>query len=183
MRVISGKYRGRKLVSPKDEKVRPTSDMVKEAIFSSIQFDISNSLFLDLFSGTGSMGIEALSRGADFAYFVDSSKDSINLINENVKFIKEDNYKIINKDYQDAIFYLKNKIFDFIFLDPPYNMENINDILQLLKNNKLIDFSSIIIYEKKYNSKINYSHDFEIIKQKKYSKTEVVYLRLLKNDQ
>lgn len=182
MRIVSGKYRGRKLLSPQDDKVRPTSDMVKEAIFSSIQFDIAQSNFLDLFAGSGAMGIEALSRGANYVYFVDFSRESIALIKENLKIIKENNFEVINKDYKDAIYYLKNKIFDYIFIDPPYKMDNINEILALLKDNKLVDESTIIIYEKKYNLNIEYSEIFEIIKTKKYSKTEVVYLKVKRND-
>lgn len=178
MRIISGKYRGKKLLSPKNNTVRPTSDMIKESIFNTIQFDIQDSIFLDLFSGSGSMGIEAISRKAKFCYFIDSSKESINLINENLKTIKENNFKVLNKDYKDAIIFLKNQIFDYIFIDPPYKMDNINEILYLLYKYKLIDSSSLIIYEKNYNLKIDYDTMFEIVKNKKYSKTEIVYLRL-----
>lgn len=178
MRIISGKYRGKKLLSPKNNTVRPTSNMIKESIFNTIQFDIQDSIFLDLFSGSGSMGIEAISRKAKFCYFIDSSKESINLINENLKTIKENNFKVLNKDYKDAIIFLKNQIFDYIFIDPPYKMDNINEILYLLYKYKLIDSSSLIIYEKNYNLKIDYDTMFEIVKNKKYSKTEIVYLRL-----
>ena len=178
MRIISGKYRGKKLLSPKNNTVRPTSDMIKESIFNTIQFDIQDSIFLDLFSGSGSMGIEAISRKAKFCYFIDSSKESINLINENLKTIKENNFKVLNKDYKDAIIFLKNQIFDYIFIDPPYKMDNINEILYFLYKYKLIDSSSLIIYEKNYNLKIDYDTMFEIVKNKKYSKTEIVYLRL-----
>lgn len=152
--------------------------MIKESIFNTIQFDIQDSMFLDLFSGSGSMGIEAISRKAKFCYFIDSSKESINLINENLKTIKENNFKVLNKDYKDAIIFLKNQIFDYIFIDPPYKMDNINEILYLLYKYKLIDSSSLIIYEKNYNLKIDYDTMFEIVKNKKYSKTEIVYLRL-----
>ena len=131
MRVITGTARGRKLIAPEGMDVRPTGDKVKEAVFSAIQFDIEGSHVLDLFAGSGQMGIEALSRGAEKAVFVDSSKKSINCVNENIKntdFVKKS--VVVTRDSYDYIRYT-SETFDIIILDPPYRHGHIAKILPL----------------------------------------------------
>ncbi len=121
MRVITGKARGKILSTLTGNDVRPTTDMVKEAIFSIIQFDISDACVLDLFSGSGQLGIEALSRGASFCTFTDSSNKSIKITNENIASV---NFSDISEVFCiDSLSYVKgcNKKFDIMFLDPPYN--------------------------------------------------------------
>ena len=122
MRVVSGSARGRKLKDYFGNEIRPTSDMVKESIFNIVQFDIEGRRILDLFAGTGQIGIEALSRGARSVVFVDSSRDAVRLIRENLKlcgFI--DSSTILMRD---ALQYLKHcEKFDLIFMDPPYDMQ------------------------------------------------------------
>ncbi len=148
MRVITGTARGRKLVAPEGMDVRPTGDKVKEAVFSAIQFDIEGSYVLDLFAGSGQMGIEALSRGAEKAVFVDSSKKSVNCVSENIKntgFVK--NSVIVTRDSYDYIRYT-SEMFDIIILDPPYRHGHIAKILPLCAE-KLNEGGSIICeYEK-----------------------------------
>jgi len=121
MRVISGISGGRKLKSPGSFDIRPTSDMVKESIFNIVQFDIEGRRVLDLFAGTGQLGIEALSRGAGKVVFVDTSRDAVKLIRENIdicRFTDKDSYMIYRRD---ALSFLRNcEPFDLIFLDPPY---------------------------------------------------------------
>ena len=120
MRVITGKARGVVLKTPDGMKTRPTSDRVKEALFSIIQFDIPNAKVLDLFAGTGQLGIEALSRDAKYAVFIDELDQACKLISDNLKKTKLENYaRVIRSDYE---IYLKNckEKFDIIFLDPPY---------------------------------------------------------------
>ncbi|MCL2202088.1 MAG: 16S rRNA (guanine(966)-N(2))-methyltransferase RsmD, partial [Oscillospiraceae bacterium] len=119
MRVISGSVRGRKLKEPAGVSVRPTSDMVKESVFNIIQFDIEGRKVLDMFAGTGQLGLEALSRGAGSAVFVDSKSDSVKLIWENVKICGfEDRVQVL---LRDALRYAEgDEKFDLIFLDPPY---------------------------------------------------------------
>lgn len=133
MRVITGKARGRKLKDFEGRDIRPTTDMVKEAIFSIIQFDIEGSEVLDLFSGTGQLGIEALSRGAKFCRFVDKSKESAELTNENINlagFRWESN--VVNGDSLDFL-RMARYTFDIALLDPPYNNGLIEQALPLLE--------------------------------------------------
>ena len=152
MRVISGKYRGKRLNSPEGNDVRPTGDKVKESIFNVIQFDIAGSRFLDLFCGSGSMGIEALSRGASYTLFADVSKSSISLTQGNLKGISQP-YRIVNRDFRDTLHTADGK-WDFIFVDPPYKSDYIEDICEIVKNKDLLAQGGYIIYEhsdKQYN--------------------------------
>lgn len=134
MRVISGSARGRRLKTLEGNDVRPTTDKVKEAMFSAIQFQIPGAVVLDLFAGSGQLGIEALSRGASKAIFVDKSRSSINIITENIltaEFNKSS--KIVNMDSLDYLKSTSDK-FDIVFLDPPYNKGILEQVLPLLEN-------------------------------------------------
>lgn len=129
MRVITGIARGHRLVAPDGLDVRPTSDKVKEGIFSSIQFEIENSQVLDLFAGSGQLGIEALSRGASHAVFVDSSARSVRCVNENLKSTGFERLsEVVTHDSYDYIKFT-SKTFDIIILDPPYRHGHIQKIL------------------------------------------------------
>lgn len=129
MRVITGSARGHRLLAPEGLDVRPTTDKVKEAIFSAVQFQLNDAKVLDLFAGSGQMGIEALSRGAAAAVFVDSSSKSIKCINENLRATKLDRYaQVISRDSYDYI-KLTSSSFDIIILDPPYRNGHIEKIL------------------------------------------------------
>ncbi len=121
MRVITGSAKGRRLFSPADTSVRPTSDKVKEALFNIIQFDIEGRYVLDLFAGSGQLGIEAISRGASRCVFVDNSKASSSLVEQNVDKVGFADYATILT--VDAKKYIRNTAerFDLIFIDPPYN--------------------------------------------------------------
>ena len=137
MRVISGIYRGRKLNSPINDAVRPTADKVKESIFNVIQFDVAGCAFVDLFAGSGGMGIEALSRGAKSVVFSDCDREAIRLINSNLRGIDGD-YKVLSRDYRDVLFTLSGKQ-DFIFVDPPYKTDYIEDICRIVKERDILD--------------------------------------------
>ena len=129
MRVITGIARGRKLVAPEGLDVRPTADKVKEGIFSAVQFELEGARVLDLFAGSGQMGIEALSRGAERAVFIDSSLRSIRCVNENLRNTGvERQSEVINRDSYDYI-KLTSQTFDIIILDPPYRYNHIANIL------------------------------------------------------
>lgn len=120
MRVITGKARGIQLKTPEGMLTRPTADRVKEALFSIINFDVPGAAVLDLFGGTGQLGIEALSRGAKSAVFVDAREDACKLIRENLKRTKlEGEGRVVRSDYLDYLSRCKDR-FDIIFLDPPY---------------------------------------------------------------
>ena len=171
MRVISGKKKGLKLLSPLDNKVRPTTDKIKESIFN-ILFDIDeDSLVLDLFCGSGAIGIEFLSRGAKMVYFCDISEQSVNITN--CEF--NDKSIIINKDFMNCLnyFYNINLKFDYIFLDPPYKFEYIEETLEFIYNKNILNTDGIIIIETDKDISIE---NFSIIKEKKYSKIRVLFL-------
>lgn len=172
MRVITGSARGRKLVTLEGNDVRPTTDRVKEGIFSSIQFEIEGSVVLDLYSGSGQLGIEALSRGAKRAVFVDNSKRSLDAVQENLQITGlSDKADIYNMNSIDYLKYT-NQTFDFIFLDPPYNKGIPNDILPLL--GKKLDKNGKILCEHEKNlilpDKID---DLRLKKTYKYGKIKV----------
>lgn len=176
MRIIAGKHRGRKLIAPKDEKVRPTSDRIRESIFNILQWNIIDKVVLDLFAGTGAMGLEAISRGAK-AVFNDNDRESIALIKHNLKALNEQ-AEIFNLDYADAIERLKGRKFDIIFLDPPYK-KDIKHVLTLIKCADLLMDNGIIVYER--SSDIECVYDKYIIKdQRKYGKTALDFLEIVK---
>ncbi|MGN0613956.1 MAG: 16S rRNA (guanine(966)-N(2))-methyltransferase RsmD [Porcipelethomonas sp.] len=172
MRVITGSAKGKRLDTLEGLDIRPTTDRVKEAIFSSIQFDIFDSEVLDLFAGTGQLGIEAISRGAKSAVFVDNSKRSLDVVKKNLEKTGFTNKStIINMNSFD---YAKtmDKKFDFIFLDPPYNMGILTEILPVLSNKVTPDGKIICEYEKNLDlpEKIG---DLRLKKVQKYGKIKV----------
>ena len=162
MRVISGIYKGKKLDGFDILGTRPTMDRVKESLFGIIQSDIKNSNCLDLFAGSGSLGIEALSNGAKRCCFVDNNKDVIKILERNLKDINDS--IIINSDYKK---YLKNceEKFDIIFLDPPYKLNLINKCIELIIKNNLLNDNGIIVCE--YETEI-INCELKLIKNKKY---------------
>ncbi len=150
MRIIAGQWKSKRLVSPKTEKTRPTLDRVKEAIFSMINEDIQNSVVLDLFSGTGNLGIEALSRGAKFCYFNDINNDALKIIFSNIKLTNYEKYaRISKKDYEKCIRSLENDNLpvDIIFLDPPFGAKYETKCLEMLSKSSIVHKDTKIILE------------------------------------
>ena len=148
MRVITGKARGVLLKTPDGMATRPTTDRVKEAMFSIIQFDIPGARVLDLFGGTGQLGIEALSRGAKSAVFIDEREDACRLIRENLRRAKLENAaRVIRSDYAN---FLKNckEQFDIIFLDPPYAEIFLENSLNLITEIDILQSGGIIVAER-----------------------------------
>lgn len=148
MRVITGKARGIQLKTPEGNVTRPTADRVKEALFSIIQFDLPGAHVLDLFGGTGQLGIEALSRGASFAEFVDEDDAACKLIRENLKrtgFVND--ATVFRSDYD---LYLRkcSKKFDIVFLDPPYNKDFLEKSLKLITEIDILQSGGIIVTER-----------------------------------
>ncbi len=144
MRVITGTARGRKLCEPKDMSVRPTTDMVKEAIFSVVQFDVPGRRVLDLFAGTGQLGIEAISRGARECVFVDNSAASIALVKKNLEICKMQAPVI----RADALSFLQGGgKFDLVFVDPPYHAGLYDKVLQTLFSFDMLSKGGIILVE------------------------------------
>jgi len=148
MRVITGKARGVQLKTPEGMATRPTADRVKEALFSIIQFDVPNAKVLDLFGGTGQLGIEALSRGAKSAVFVDAGEPACRLIRENLKGTKlEADATVIRSDYLAYLKRCKEK-FDIIFLDPPYAEVFLENALKCIAEIDILQSGGIIIAER-----------------------------------
>lgn len=180
MRVIYGIFKGLKLNEPKNRNIRPTTDKVKEAIFDSIQFDIVGKTFLDLFSGSGQMGIEALSRGAKFVTFVDESLDSIKLLKSNLSKLGsfvDSKYSIVNND---ALSFLKlnNINFNFVFMDPPYNKELLPELISKISD--FIHLDGTLICE--HRSKIllpDVIKDLAVFKYKSYGTVAVTFYKKL----
>ena len=148
MRVITGKAKGITLATPDGMLTRPTSDRVKEALFSIVQFDLPGARVLDLFGGTGQLGIEALSRGASSAVFVDSREDACRLIRENLRRTKlEQDGKVVRCDYLDYLKRCRDR-FDIVILDPPYAEVFLENALKTLTEIDILQSGGIIIAER-----------------------------------
>ena len=159
MRVITGKPRGIQLKTPDGMLTRPTSDRVKEALFSIINFDIPGAKVLDLFGGTGQLGIEALSRGAESAVFVDSREESCKLIRENLRRTKlEQNAKVIRSDYLDYLNRCRES-YNIIILDPPYAEVYLENALKRITEIDILQSDGIIITERPLGKELPW--DFE----------------------
>lgn len=173
VKVITGIYKGRNLLTPKED-TKPTKGSVKEAIFSSLNNNIKNAAVLDLFSGSGAFGIEALSRGASFCIFNDLGKEQYQILNQNINNLHISNAKIYNLDYKVLLDKLDLK-FDIVFIDPPYKMDVYNEIIDILLNKDMLNDNSIIILESNHNLDLKYDNLFNI-KEKKYGYTVVTIL-------
>ena len=173
MRVIAGTARGVKLKAPKGFTVRPTADRVKEALFSILGSRVVGALFIDLFAGSGALGIEALSRGARFCIFVDNKKENILLIKENLaKTRLENNTKLILADTQRAIgdLSLEKIKADLIYLDPPYKTADLSPLVQTIFCHKIITDTGLLVVEHASANQL-WAQDFINIRQKKYGNT------------
>ena len=178
MRVITGKARGVSLKTPTGMTTRPTADRVKEALFSIIQFDVPASRVLDLFGGTGQLGIEALSRDAKYAVFVDEQESACKLIRENLKRTKLEDYaKVVRSDYMS---FLKNckETFDIIFLDPPYAEVFLENALKMITEIDILQSGGIIIAERPLGKDLPWEFSgYTRSKDYKYGKTLLAIYR------
>lgn len=176
MRVITGIARGMRLKTLEGNDVRPTAEKIKEAMFSIVQFDLEDAVVLDLFAGSGQLGIEALSRGASKAYFVDSSPASIGVVKENLKHTKmEDNAVVCNMP-NSAFLRTTPVKFDIAFLDPPYGTGLLQQALPLVAEK--MKKTGIIIAENNENDEIlqNYG-EFVLDRERRYGKIKVSVFR------
>lgn len=180
MRVISGSARGLKLSSPEGLDTRPTTDRIKETLFNIIGPDIYLSDFLDLFSGSGAIGIEALSRGAESCVFVDNAKASVNVVTKNIQSARlSEKSLVLKQDVFDAISYLaeKKRLFDIIFLDPPYK-ENFNEpVLKKIYESGILKQDGYIILERSSDIKLSSVHGLEIFREKIFKTTTMTFLK------
>ncbi len=174
MRIISGKYKGREIKGYNIDGTRPTMDRVKESLFASIQNYVKGSVCLDLFAGSGGLGIEALSEGALSCYFVDNNKIVIDTLRQNLTKLKvEEEYFLIKKDYVEALKTFDIK-FDIIFLDPPYHLNMMNNAIDLIIKNNLLNDGGIIVCEYEEGT---VNCDLKVLKEKKYGSKNVTILK------
>lgn len=178
MRIISGMHRSRIIKMVGVETTRETTDKVRGAIFNLISFNPFQGRVLDLFSGSGAMGLEALSRGCSFAAFNDLGKKAYLITKENIKSLGYDNKSamVTNLDYRKAL-NLYTEPFDYVFLDPPYKLDCCNEIIEIIAEKGLLSLNGLIICEVDKNSVINESLTFEIYKEKEYGIRKVYVLR------
>ena len=173
MRIISGIFKGKILLENKFDHIRPTTDKVKQAIFTKLQFEISGSRVLDLFCGTGALGIEAISRGAEEVIFVDVNEKSVMLTKKNLQSIKSD-AKVLKCDSDHALNILKGK-FDFIILDPPYKSGLYEKTLKKIFEKNLLNDEGTIICEHSKDDNFDYT-PFKVYDEKNYGTICVTYL-------
>ena len=178
MRVITGKARGVQLKTPNGDATRPTADRVKEALFSIIQFELPGAVVLDLFGGTGQLGIEALSRGADRAVFVDAREDACDLIRENLKRTKlTQQGKVIHGDYMSYLNSCSDK-FHMIFLDPPYAEVFLERAIKRITEIDILHSNGIIIAERPIGKELPWEFEgYTRSKDYKYGKTLLTIYR------
>lgn len=184
MRIISGTARGTKLYTLEGQATRPTLDRVKESLFNIIQNEIPNSIFLDLFSGSGAIGLEAASRGTKKSILCDKSKDAIKVINRNIeKTHLREKVELYNLDYQTLIkIKIKEKV-DIVYIDPPYDSDFAIKSLELLIEQKIIDEDSKIIIETDNEEKILQQLEqinVEITDKRKYGRAILIFLNIKK---
>lgn len=178
MQIITGKYRARKLVGVNSNSTRPTLSRVKESIFNLIQGNISGSIVLDLFAGSGAFGAECISRGAKKVYFVDSSIDAVKAIVTNTKNMTED-FEILNQDYLSSLelFYKNNIKFDLIYLDPPYKSNFVLIALEKISKFNLLSDDGIVVIEHEGEKDLQNIPDCYIIKKSR--KYGIAYVDIL----
>ncbi len=186
VRVISGSARGLKLNTPGDDRVRPTTDRVKESMFNIVQDWVYDSQVLDLFAGSGALGIEALSRGASQAVFCDNSLDSIKIIKSNIEKARVvDRSQIVRGDFKRCLrdMEAKNQSFDMIFVDPPYYEGLFEEVLDTIRSCKILKKDGIVIVEHDAKRPIGQVEGLEVYKEKKYGITMLTFYCLEDDDE
>lgn len=181
MRVIAGTVRSLPLKTPAGMDTRPTTDRIKETLFNVLQADVPDSVFVDLFSGSGGIGIEALSRGARKAYFVDSAAVCAGCITENLLFTRlSDKGVLLKQDVLSALHSIYEKHVDIIFMDPPYDQGFERQVLEQLRGMKYVDEDTLIVVEASIQTDFSYLDElgFEMVKEKKYKTNKHIFVRL-----
>ena len=185
MRIISGIFKGKKILQPKDLKTRPLKDITKESLFNIInhsnKFEMSfnNSTILDFFSGVGSFGLDCLSRGAKKVVFVENYKGVLPILKKNLLSLRTiSNFEIIERNiYDENFFKIFKRKFEIIFLDPPFKDENINSLLLRIKDHNIINRNGVIILHRHKNNKDKFTKDISIIEEKKYGISKIYFLK------
>lgn len=184
MRIIGGKARGTKLYTLEGDNTRPTLDRVKESLFNIIQKDIPESIFLDLFSGSGAIGLEAVSRGAKKAILCDKSKDAINIIKKNIeKTHFQEQIELYQLPFEELLNdKIKEKI-DIIYIDPPYRTDFVYNAIKIILDKNLINEDSIVIIETDEEQRvINQIKELnvEVVNQRQYGRAHLIFVRKIR---
>ena len=181
MRVIAGTARRLRLKTLDSMDTRPTQDIIKETLFNVIQVDVPGSRFLDLFAGSGAIGIEALSRGAEEAVFIENNRKAVSIINDNLAFTHlADRAEVITGDVMIGMQQIEKKgVFHIIHMDPPYNKDLEKNVLMYLKNSKLADEETLIIIEASQETDFSYLEElgYTIVKDKIYRHNRHLFLK------
>lgn len=184
MRVIAGTARSLPLKAPQGLEVRPTADKIKETLFNMLHWDLPGSTFIDLFSGSGGIGIEALSRGAKKAYFVDNAPKAVSCIQQNLCFTKmEDRAVVLKQDACSALDHIRmlcrEEKADFIFMDPPYHQEHEKDVLLLLGHMPYVTPETTVIVEAALKTDFSYVEEmgFQLVKEKRYKTNKHLFFK------
>ena len=188
MRIISGSFKGKKILEPKDIKTRPLKDLTKESIFNIIihskkfKINLENSVILDLFSGVGSFGIECLSRNVKKVIFVENYNGVLPLLKRNLENLNlNEKFSVLEYDiYEGNIFSKLEYKFDIIFLDPPYKDKNLDRLLVEINNHKILNENGIIIIHRHKKQHDIIPNVYKVIDQKKYGISKVTFLTKLK---
>ena len=183
MRIVGGNLRGKKIFGPTDKSTRPLKDIVKESIFNIIEHsknefvNLNNARILDLFSGTGSFGIECISRGAKKVIFFENYPNSIKILKKNLDLLKLNKYSdIIEKDtYEIYKSQLNLKKFDLIFLDPPFKDKKINQLIEIIKKMKITSKDTLIVIHRNKKIAENISKNLIISKEKHYGLSKIIF--------
>ena len=178
MRIISGKYRSLVLAEFKGEDIRPTADRVKESLFNIISFKVAGARALDLFCGSGGLGLECLSRGAEFVHFNDVSPASIAVLNKNLARIREKNFRVTTTDFSLCLAAVKEK-FDLIFIDPPYRLEAGREALEIIASRNILSDDGVAVLERDrpFGGQID---GLRLFDERKYGKTYLSFFEVVK---
>ena len=183
MRVIGGRFKGKKLLEPKDKETRPLKDLTKESIFNIINhsnkfsIEIKKAYVLDLFSGVGSFGIECLSQGADHVTFIEKYDGVLPILKKNINNLKSEiNYEIIENDILNNFEFKSLKLrYDIIFLDPPYEEKALKNILNTIIENKILKDNGVIIIHRHKKEIDEFPKNFQLIDEKKYGISKIIF--------
>lgn len=180
MRVIAGRARSLRLKTPQGQDTRPTTDRIKETLFNMLQREISGCIFVDLFAGSGGIGIEALSRGAAHAYFVENARAAAECIQENLNFTRfTKQATLLRQDVFSALWMIKEREADIVFMDPPYRLGLEQQLFKALADQRYITENTLLILEAESDKNMDFLKDsgFIIEKEKKYKTNKHVFIR------
>jgi len=187
MRIVSGSFKGKKILLPKDKLTRPLKDLTKESIFNILKHskllnvELENSNILDLFSGIGSFGLECLSRGAKNVTFLESYKEVLNILKKNIDNLNQQNRtKVIEKDiFSENTLKLLNDKFDIIFVDPPYKEKKLSFLLNAITDIELLNEDGIIIIHRHKKEEDDLPKEFNLILEKNYGISKIIFGNIL----